>query len=651
MFINVRLKNLLVIGIRLNLTALVVLLGSNAFGQSNEVQGKVIFQLNPGATIIQLVGNHPSLGLESFEELFPSIRLYMASFSHSYSLDSCLTELRSDTLISFCQPNHTFPESNATPNDPDYGQQYALLKVEAPDAWNITTGGTTADGDRIVVAVLDDGFDLNHEDINYWTNEGEVPNNELDDDGNGYTDDYKGWNAITSDGAVDLAPHGTHVSGIVGALGNNSYGVSGINWNVSILPIEALHGSSDEAAAIRAFRYVKDCRELYNSTAGEAGAFVVVINASWSFGIEFEASDLPGLCAVIEEVGSVGILTCVAINNYNCELGEPCGFNGPILNSVPAMCSSSYIIATTNTTPSDALYNPSSFNQDGAPWSTSYVDLAAPGVDILSTFPDNSYDTMTGTSQASPLTAGTVALMYASACPELLAEYKQHPAETALYMREKLLGSTDPVSSLLGFIAHGRLNANRALHSIADHFHNDIYLTGMAEAQQLVNAIDHIQAADYSVNPPYSGSFTAGESIVLYPTTIIEVDEGTSHSFIVNPDMFNCAYAYPPLSVDCIAPDYAYCDSWIYCNAAPFGGTGPYTYTWYSRLGGSSEWTTWGVTGNLMIFASNYSESFWVRVKVTDGEGVSAMSNEEFVVCIDGFIPDGTGDKNSPEWS
>ena len=212
-------------------------------------------------------------------------------------------------------------------------------------------------------------------------------------------------------------------------------------------------------------------------------------------------------------------------------------------------------------------------------------------------------------------------------------------------MREKLLGSTDPVSSLLGFIAHGRLNANRALHSIADHFHNDIYLTGMAEAQQLVNAIDHIQAADYSVNPPYSGSFTAGESIVLYPTSIIEVDEGTSHSFIVNPDMFNCAYAYPPLSVDCIAPDYAYCDSWIYCNAAPFGGTGPYTYTWYSRLGGSSEWTTWGVTGNLMIFASNYSESFWVRVKVTDGEGVSAMSNEEFVVCIDGFIPDGTGDK------
>jgi subtilisin family serine protease len=138
-----------------------------------------------------------------------------------------------------------------TPNDPGYGEMWGLhnwgqtggtldTDIDAPEAWDITTG----DGD-IVVAVIDSGIDLNHPDLsaNIWTNPGEIPGNGIDDDGNGYIDDVHGWDFSSNDNnpSDDIGVcggHGTHTSGTIGAVGDNGIGVTGINWDVKIMPLK-----------------------------------------------------------------------------------------------------------------------------------------------------------------------------------------------------------------------------------------------------------------------------------------------------------------------------------------------------------------------------------------------------------------------------
>ena len=125
--------------------------------------------------------------------------------------------------VKVIQNNHTNIElRELIPDDPSYYLQWAPAIMSLPQAWEeFTTGGVTATGDTIVVAVIDGGTDWTHEDLNCWVNTHEIPNNHIDDDGNGYIDDYHGWNAYNHNGYVGSSSHGTHVSGIIGAVGNN----------------------------------------------------------------------------------------------------------------------------------------------------------------------------------------------------------------------------------------------------------------------------------------------------------------------------------------------------------------------------------------------------------------------------------------------
>src|SRR5204863_9250926 len=123
-----------------------------------------------------------------------------------------------------------------TPNDPNFGSLYGMTKISAPAAWDSTTGNPA-----VVVADIDTGIDYNHQDLaaNMWHNPGETPGNGIDDDGNGFVDDYYGYDFINNDSnPLDDNSHGTHTTGTIGAVGNNAIGVVGVNWNVKLMALK-----------------------------------------------------------------------------------------------------------------------------------------------------------------------------------------------------------------------------------------------------------------------------------------------------------------------------------------------------------------------------------------------------------------------------
>ncbi len=362
-----------------------------------------------------------------------------------------MRRLNANADVRVIQNNHTnITLREAIPDDPFFGQQWAPAIMNLPQAWEeFTTGGVTAAGDTIVVAVIDGGADWTHEDLNCWENAHEIPNNGIDDDGNGYIDDFHGWNAYNHNGYVGSNNHGTHVSGIIGAVGNNGKGVCGVNWNVKIMPIGG--SSSNESIVVEAYSYVLEMRARYNETDGEEGAFIVATNSS--FGVDYgNPDDYPIWCSMYDEMGNVGILSCGAGPNMNV--------NVDVVGDVPSACPGNYLIGITNTTSDDVKYT-------GAGYGINNIDIGAPGTSIYSTLPNNNYGNMTGTSMATPQVSGTIALMYAALPEEMMIACKNDPANFCLSMRHHLLNGADHLPSLDGLVASGRrLNAYGAIESV-----------------------------------------------------------------------------------------------------------------------------------------------------------------------------------------
>ena len=349
------------------------------------------------------------------------------------------------------QNNHTnIMLREAVPDDPYYNMQWAPAIMNLPQAWEeFTTGGVTATGDTIVVAVIDGGCDWTHEDLNCWENTHEIPYNGIDDDNNGYIDDYYGWNAYNHNGYVGSSSHGTHVSGIIGAVGNNGTGVCGVNWNIKIMPIGG--SSGDESIVVEAYSYVLEMRARYNETNGEDGAFIVATNSS--FGVDYgNPDDYPIWCSMYEEMGNVGILSCGAGPNMNVNVDN--------VGDVPSTCPGDYLIGITNTTSTDEKYG-------NAGYGVNNIDIGAPGTSIYSTMPNNGYNNSTGTSMATPQVSGTIALMYAASPEEMMQECKSDPANFCLLVRQHLFVGADHLPSLNGLVAEGRrLNAYGAIESL-----------------------------------------------------------------------------------------------------------------------------------------------------------------------------------------
>ena len=407
----------------------------------------------------------PSLQIKEF--ISPILPAWTVSFdANEGDVHAVIKALHHHPSIEIAQGDHVIEYRDTEPNDALYGDQWQYVNnggsggvpnadLDAELAWDITTGGFTANGDEIVVAVIDDGVELGHPDWgdNLWTNEAEIPNNNIDDDGNGYTDDYLGWSAYSNDDNVGSGgSHGTPVAGIIGAQGNNGVGVTGVNWDVKVMIIE---GGSPESRAIASYSYALVQRKRYNETEGAEGAFVVSTNSSW--GIDYgQPASAPMWCAMYDSLGAYGIISAGATINGNV--------NVDVEGDLPTACGSDYLLSVTNLGRNDIKIN-------GAGYGATTIDLGAYGQETYTLdqpgFFGGEYGGFGGTSGATPHVAGTIALMYSVDCPAYADLALDNPADMALAMKDMLLEGVTPNTSLSSnTVTGGRLNMYGAVEAV-----------------------------------------------------------------------------------------------------------------------------------------------------------------------------------------
>lgn len=420
---------------------------------NNYVPGEIIVMLKPGKTTEDLSRSFGFLNMKVKESIVPDMNIWLFEYNQMMNADNVLNSVKQNNSVVIAQFNHYVTmRSMVTPNDPSFGNQWGLnntgqsggtvdADIDAPEAWNLTTNGRTAAGDTIVVCIVDGGFYLTHPDISFWKNWYEIPGNNIDDDNNGYIDDVNGWNAYSNNGTISGDSHGSHCSGIAGALGNNGVGVSGVNWNIKIMAV--MGSSSSEAVVLRAYGYALKQRKIYDQTNGLKGAFVVATSSS--FGVDYgQPANYPLWCAFYDSLGNAGILSAGATANLN--------INIDVQGDIPTACSSNWLITVTNTTNTDA-------KNSGAAYGLTTIDLGAPGTNVYSTTTSGSYGNMTGTSMATPHVAGAVGFMFSVAPLSFIQAYKTSPGPNALIVKQKIMQGVDVKPSLQNItVSGGRLN-------------------------------------------------------------------------------------------------------------------------------------------------------------------------------------------------
>jgi subtilisin family serine protease len=383
------------------------------------------------------------------------------------SVKDAVMQYMSDPNVEYAEPNYIRHIMSTIPNDTYFGNQWALhntgtyaggttgADINAPEAWDITTGNS-----GIIIAVLDTGIDYNHSDLvgNMWINSSDSIQdylNPVDNDSNGFQDDYRGWNFVAdlnNDGdcrdasevitmcsdPMDDNGHGTHVAGTIGAVGNNGAGISGVMWNVKLMPLKICdaNGSCDTADEISAIDYVILMKNR--------GANIKIINASFG-GYAYTTSEY----RAIERANAAGVLFVAAAGND--------GYNNDLTPSYPASYNLPNIISVAATDQNDRRVSFSNYGLTS-------VHVAAPGVYILSTVPQNLYSDNSdkefydGTSMAAPHVSGLAGLLYSyyDGVYNTLFDYSQ--------VRATILRSVDPLPTLSGWIqTGGRINAFKAV--------------------------------------------------------------------------------------------------------------------------------------------------------------------------------------------
>jgi len=339
-----------------------------------------------------------------------------------------IDSLKSRDDVLYAEPNYILHEE-LTPNDPQFAQLYGMFRMGAPQAWDITQGNR-----NIVVAVLDEGIDINHEDLqaNVWTNPspGSIA---------GIAGDLHGYDFRDNTGAIPAEFHATHVAGTIGAVGNNGIGVTGVNWQTSLLTLRFISAATNtgaESDTIKAFNYVKQMRDLWASSGHTKGADIRAVNASYGGGGYAQAT-----ADAINAMGQAGVLLVAAAGNE--------ATNSDLQHHYPSGYALPNVISVAATTSAETLAGFSNFGAQT-------VMLGAPGSIIFSTLPNNQYGFLSGTSMAAPHVTGAAALLCA-----------QNPNLSVSQLRALLSFNGDSLPALQGKTLSGRrVNVFKSLQAL-----------------------------------------------------------------------------------------------------------------------------------------------------------------------------------------
>jgi subtilisin family serine protease/fibronectin type 3 domain-containing protein/methionine-rich copper-binding protein CopC len=354
----------------------------------------------------------------------------------SMSVEQALAAYRADPNVLYAEPDYQV-QLQLTPNDPRFSELWGLNNVgqtggttdadiDGVEAWDIVTGSGS-----IIVAVIDTGVDYTHEDLaaNMWVNSGEIPGDGIDNDGNGFVDDVHGFDFYNFDSdPMDDHNHGTHVAGTIGAVANNGIGVAGVNWNVRIMALKFLSasGSGSISNAIAALNY-----------AVANGA--VISNNSWGFNGAYSQA-LDDAIAAAQQAGHIFV---AAAGNGNF---AGVGLDNDVTPFWPANSTHDNVVAVAAL---DHNNQKATFSNYGAV----SVDVGAPGVGILSTTIGNTYSTFSGTSMATPHSAGLLSLIW-----------DQNPTWEWQQVIDRLYETAQPLPALDGITTTGGIiNAHAAV--------------------------------------------------------------------------------------------------------------------------------------------------------------------------------------------
>jgi len=481
------------------------------------VDGQILVKFRDGVTQTTQANALRALGEARTVKQYKRNGVQLIHIPDHTSVEEALAILIANPRVEYAEPDYILRPTDITPNDPRLSDLWGLQNtgqtggtsdadIDAPCAWISTMGSSD-----IVVAVIDTGVDYTHEDLatNMWQNPGEIPGNDLDDDGNGYVDDIYGIDTYNEDSdPMDDDSHGTHCAGTIGAVGDNGIGITGVAWDVEIMALKFIDGATGwgpTSAAIEALEYAIDMKQNH-------GVNVRITSNSWGGGDYSTA-----LYEAIVDAAAADILFVAAAGNDSTDNDStphyPSSYDVPNVISVAA---------------SDHNDNLAYFSNYGA----TSVDLAAPGVNILSTVPSgidpDRYSYMSGTSMATPHVSGVAALI-CSLNPDF--RYDQ--------VKQAILETVDTgVGDLSGMIAtDGRLNACGAVRWTAP-AGPDIVVTPPAfivDAQEettneLTLTIDNVGNANltYTITEtsssawlnedPKTGSVTAGNSTAVTVT-------------------------------------------------------------------------------------------------------------------------------------
>ncbi|MFC1752220.1 fibronectin type III domain-containing protein [Thermoproteota archaeon] len=378
-------------------------------------------------------------------------------------LNAAIEEYSKDPNVEYAEPNHIYTAS-MVPNDPMYSQQWAHQTLQSESAWDITTGDSS-----VVVAIIDTGVAYDHEDLaaNMWHNTGEIPDNGVDDDANGLIDDYYGYDFYNVDGdPMDDHGHGTHCGGISAAVTNNGIGIAGACPEAKIMAVKFLGYSGSGGSDIGA---------LCIAYAADNGADV--ISNSWGGGAYNQTLE-----QAIDYAYSLG-----------CFLVAAAGNNDSGMAHYPAAYEHMLSVGATDVNNEKAVF--SNFG--------SWVDVAAPGVSIMSTMPhhdvylttvrnyDNDYDELSGTSMACPYVAGEAALILS-----------MHPGYNFDQVSSVLRMSTDDNIISPEYIGTGVINSLVALNTAPSNAIAQITIPlydGVASQSELIPIIGSATGTSYQV--------------------------------------------------------------------------------------------------------------------------------------------------------